>query len=352
MEPEYIMAIDNIIKKTDFLTLLFSLLADRPIRTSGEIQWRLEWKKISCNPGNQALLPLLYFSTLHHSINLPPDFIKLLEKSYIAALKKHLLFKKHIAMASEILTSHTIPFRFFKGAELAERLYTWPELRCFKDIDVLVPVEHLDKARHVLESGGWSCVHRDSIHDVLSRDWITLELHHALFGKAESLLYNITPEDTSAFLEQRISPEEEHVLLLLKLFSETVFEKFKLVDIYLYSRVLELDAIGLRQALVNWNALLVHQIIHSVIDSYTLGSRSLWASLYANKTLWFLTKNLMVLIRTRGALEKIQKLICNCTSPGAAGAGGQCLRAWPEIWRYAGVFFNMKHFNRRRHGQI
>ncbi|MGM0407635.1 MAG: nucleotidyltransferase domain-containing protein [Bacteroidota bacterium] len=70
--------------------------------------------------------------------------------------KKALLFSQNIIQINQKLTQNNIPHLFFKGPLLSLELYNDIGQRDYKDIDLLVPVDHIEKARELIQELGFN----------------------------------------------------------------------------------------------------------------------------------------------------------------------------------------------------
>jgi hypothetical protein len=268
------------------------------------------WMELLSNPANRSLCPVLFYLGYTKAIHFPREILLLLEQKYGARFKNYSRLMELYSAIAALLEAGAISYRFFKGSDLAARLYPWPEIRNFRDIDVVVMPDRLDQARNLLEKAGWSIQARMSYHDVLRKDGITLDLHHSLLGRAESMLHHFSPSHTESFIRGTIGAEEEFLVILLKLFSETVFDKCKLLDLYLFRRQYPLDADRLNLVVRNHCASLPMQVLGSIVDSYQTGKslRGLSRLAVRRPALWALAKHACLLASVDRSFEKLVAL--------------------------------------------
>ena len=55
----------------------------------------------------------------------------------------------------QILHNHSIPAVVLKGQNFADRLYQPPSLRCFTDVDILIPYKNLNQIDSIMEKSGY-----------------------------------------------------------------------------------------------------------------------------------------------------------------------------------------------------
>ncbi|MDP8961830.1 MAG: nucleotidyltransferase family protein [Actinomycetota bacterium] len=83
-----------------------------------------------------------------------PHVIAVLEDAYAQALHARRLGLADLALVGRVLDQAQIPWAVLKGPVLAETVYQRPELRTYRDIDVLVAPEALCDARRAIEAEG------------------------------------------------------------------------------------------------------------------------------------------------------------------------------------------------------
>jgi hypothetical protein len=230
-----------------------------------------QWQMLLSSPANGSLIPVLYYGVVSRHLPACSGAFSLFERGYAARVKKFGRLQEQAGAIASLLSGKNIRHRFFKGLDVARRLYPWPELRSFRDIDVVVMPDQVETAREILERAGWETISRMSYHDVLAKDGITVDLHRSLLNHAESVLHNFDAADTIRFIDGRMGIEEEFLVLALKLFSETVFDSFKILDLYLFRQCYGLDAEKLASVVRNHGARLPLQVLGSIINSYQTG---------------------------------------------------------------------------------
>jgi hypothetical protein len=85
---------------------------------------------------------------------LDPSALAALEESTNVALGRHLAALGDLAGLGRTLDAAQVPWLVFKGPVLSETLYSRPDLRAYRDLDVLVPPARFGDAVRVLEGSG------------------------------------------------------------------------------------------------------------------------------------------------------------------------------------------------------
>lgn len=227
-----------------------------------------EWSELLSSPTVSSFAPVAFFVVLSNNIPIPPHARKTLERLYAQNLKLYSLQARASVHVIDCLATEKVQTRLFKGIELAQRLYPWPEIRTSKDVDVVIAPDNASKACRTLQDAGWKLVQRLPIHDTFSKDGIILDVHTRFFGPCESALYCYFESDVDRFIRGEYSPEEHYVLLALKLFSETVLSPTKLLDLHILPRIAPLDAKTLAKVARRHNAEYALRSILSVLGAF------------------------------------------------------------------------------------
>jgi hypothetical protein len=242
----------------------FRLFFDSPCPPS---QHRIQQHIDSTRTGarDTAVAGLCYFYGINNRIVLSDSVIKQLQRYYAGQLARYTAVERTGNDIIEKLRRSGIDARVFKGTDIARRLYPWPELRCFKDIDILIDPSHAAECRTILESEGWELVASMYIHDVYRKAGVLLEVHTSLFGHGESILFGCTRSDIHRYISHTVQPEEEYRLLTMKLFTEPEIDKMKLLDLYLFRTVYNLKGMSIPK---RWDGTLTMQLFDACIDNY------------------------------------------------------------------------------------
>ncbi|MDY6800426.1 MAG: nucleotidyltransferase family protein [Bacteroidota bacterium] len=86
---------------------------------------------------------------------LKPEIKKQLKVMQQGLSKKALLYSQYLLKISEHLYKESIPHTFFKGPLLSLELYNDIGFRDYRDIDLLVPISHIEKARKIIQDLGF-----------------------------------------------------------------------------------------------------------------------------------------------------------------------------------------------------
>jgi hypothetical protein len=116
-----------------------------------------DWEHIDRMVRQQRLGPLLHWQLTHTRPELPvPEEVR---AGWAAAFERSSLrvlqFSRDLKLIHRLLESARIPYQTLKGAFLALHAYPHPALRPVRDIDILVPSEHILRAYDVLIAGGF-----------------------------------------------------------------------------------------------------------------------------------------------------------------------------------------------------
>lgn len=149
-----------------------------------------QWDDLLHKAERQGMAPLLY----RHLSSLPwtfPDvFIRRLRFLTLHHKQANAMLLQSLQGILETLQQHDIPVLVLKGAALCNTLYPEPGLRPMRDIDLLLPPEHIHHAQELLQKTGLclsrSIVPEDHFHltplyQKVNGYSICVELHHGLF---------------------------------------------------------------------------------------------------------------------------------------------------------------------------
>lgn len=290
---------------------VLSLLARTPGTGPAQAQrWTQEqWQTMLNHQANVSLTGIVRHICSVHAIDLPRSVSHMLKLQYAGLVMRyeHILETQQATLQRMVDTG--IPVAVFKGTPLAQTLYPSPELRIQHDIDLVVNPSDFDVASQVLLENGWRGGRHQSLHCVFSRDNDLIELHRGLFGQGESVLFNYTDDDTRKFIDGSLNRAEQAVLLLLKLFSETVFSPLKLCDIFSLFADETLDCGAVAKEYRRRDAAFACTVIGSTVAAYDHQFRgprfAVWgdAALRFQRT-WSWVQYPMLLATTRNRLRK------------------------------------------------
>lgn len=134
----------------------------------------------------------------HHILDLiPKNICGKLHEIRLNQTKKALLFSKHVATLHNAFKKDTIPHTFFKGSLLSHELYNDLGFRNFKDIDILIDIEHIEHAKSIVEDLGFTCIYpKISLSNIQKKVNYSISHHYHFTYKGEpieiELHWNIT----------------------------------------------------------------------------------------------------------------------------------------------------------------
>jgi len=187
---------------------LQSRVAAVPARTSGPSTWSPEFSLLVAAVRSQVgisgagfagaqSLDWRYLSRLaefHHVAPIvcnslcagqaPPAEHAALRSAFDRNLRRNLALSAELLRISDLLTQHGVPHVPYKGPLLAETVYGNLGLRSFVDLDILVPREHVLRAKRLLLANGFS--EPDALDSAL-------DAHYLHFG-SEWVLVNPTAD--------------------------------------------------------------------------------------------------------------------------------------------------------------
>ena len=178
------------------------------LQQSAEDQKRLLKMAVS-----QEIEPLFY-QMLQNDLpaNEKDDFKSKYLAGAVGALKDRVALKRF----TDLLEKHTIRFALFKGADMAFRYYPNPALRSYRDWDVLIHPDDIERAVAVLQDDGFQCDKKTVLSDehhhlpVMIKNDACVELHKTFScfdgveiaevwkylnaNRSGSMQYHLTPE--------------------------------------------------------------------------------------------------------------------------------------------------------------
>jgi len=308
------------LESTEGAAFITGLLCDgkSPIRgkkffSTASDQYLLNLTKTS---SNRHIAPVLYYLLKTLKIDISTNVSSFLEQLYAGWMQRFFHLDDQCSKILSLLDKNGIHSRVIKGTDLAKRLYPYPELRTFLDIDLLMSKEDSIKAGELLCTMGWKRELSVYMHDRYRKDDITLELHRTLFGRTEAALYCFSESDAMRYRDGKMSAEEEFVLLCMKFYAESTVSKGKILDLYLFSNISDLNPEAVRVAYTKWNARFPVSVIRSMLRFYTPGrnrflSQFRLSSFWRFPLLWSLCKYPFLLISIRGSFKKALSPLLN-----------------------------------------
>jgi hypothetical protein len=237
--------------------VVLSLLLNQPAVTidfESLQQWTVaNWMEHLREVANAPLLPVMHFLVSTSNLSVPQPVAAFLQRAYGGQLRRHAALKQAHDDAESVLRRAGIDFRRFKGLELGESLYPWPELRYSRDVDIVVRPQQFAYAREALQRNGWTLAASIPLHDTLSKLGVLLDVHRRLAGRGESVLFGIGAAAVERYLGATLSPDEEYSLLAVRMFADKDFTLARLLDLYLFRLV---KSMGVRSIAVTqqWDA--------------------------------------------------------------------------------------------------
>jgi hypothetical protein len=118
---------------------------------------QLDWDYLIATAHHHRVLPLLYRNLAHvEKSAIPPPAWQRLQTAFAANVRRNLFLTRELLRLLDLFTAENIRVIPYKGPVLASMLYGDPGLRQFADLDILVPVEDVSRAKAVL----MSCAYR------------------------------------------------------------------------------------------------------------------------------------------------------------------------------------------------
>lgn len=115
----------------------------------------IDWEKVVQTAIHHSLAPLFYIKSQQKGISLPDNVLKKIKVLYTNNTARNLIIYQELAKTIQNLQTADIPVIVLKGAYLSQRIYGHIGFRSMVDIDLLVKIEDLQKADHILRSSGY-----------------------------------------------------------------------------------------------------------------------------------------------------------------------------------------------------
>jgi hypothetical protein len=172
------------------------------------LQQRIDWKHLFQIAQEHGMMPLLYWN-LHGTFPeaMPQATMNDLREQFRTNSLRNLVLTAELRRILTVFESHGIPVIPYKGPVLAAFAYGNLALRQFVDLDVLVHIQDIPRAKGVLASIGYR--QQDLLTPTQERAFLhsDCEYHFAPGGENRDLVelhWNITPRKFSFLLD----PEE------------------------------------------------------------------------------------------------------------------------------------------------
>ncbi len=127
------------------------------LRLDGILDGAIDWTAVLAYGDIHGTGPLLY----HHLREpgrgrIPEAVLEGLRTRSVAAAARSLMLTAELGALFDALEAADAPALVWKGPVLAHSIYPSPELRPFRDLDIIVRREDVDRMRRVLEARGYS----------------------------------------------------------------------------------------------------------------------------------------------------------------------------------------------------
>jgi len=133
-----------------------SMNAERAERVGTLLRNEIDWEYLLHTSISHGVVPLVYrslTSTCPEAV--PEGTMRELRDYFYANALRNLLFTRELLKILSYFNAHRVPAVPFKGPSLAESVYGDVSLRQFCDLDILVPRQHVVRAKEILISQGY-----------------------------------------------------------------------------------------------------------------------------------------------------------------------------------------------------
>jgi Uncharacterised nucleotidyltransferase len=114
-----------------------------------------DWHSISELSKLHGVTSFLFYRARSLGIKLPEQIEKEWLGIYLFQIAEEQKARRQIKELKEILDPERIPFILLKGASAMLRLYPEPGLRTFCDLDILIPVDKVERFKNAMVKGGY-----------------------------------------------------------------------------------------------------------------------------------------------------------------------------------------------------
>lgn len=159
----------------------------RSLRLENCIDQPLDWEFAVTLADAHGLAPLLFWSTQRFQHVIPAAHLATLRSAYESNARKNLLLTRMLVEVQELLQRAGVPSLAWKGPTLAACAYRDIALREFFDLDLLVPRNHIQRAKEILISSGF----RPALQLTAAQERLYLKLDNEFpfhFGAHENVL--------------------------------------------------------------------------------------------------------------------------------------------------------------------
>ena len=122
---------------------------------SARLNDTLDWERARGLAEHHNVMPRVYQTLQAFSLRVPSAVLDELRTNYVLNTRKSLRFVAELFRVLDCLEAHSIPAIPLKGPALAEAAYGDASARCYSDLDVLVPPEHVWRAKAALQTIGY-----------------------------------------------------------------------------------------------------------------------------------------------------------------------------------------------------
>jgi Uncharacterised nucleotidyltransferase len=120
------------------------------------LQQEVDWNFLIVTAHQHRVLPLVYRTLGRIAPNDVPELaMRRLRSAFHQNAKRNLFLTAELLQVMDIFRAHDIPCIPYKGPAVASLVYGDVSLRQFADLDIIVPVRHVGKARTLLISRGY-----------------------------------------------------------------------------------------------------------------------------------------------------------------------------------------------------
>lgn len=204
------------------VNLLSAAIRNQPPPEIKEADWQLLFSSAIAHQIHTLLFPIL--SKLNPGTGPNDEIMREWQRSALSSGMNQLQHMQNIGDILKELNDADIPVIVLKGLVLRD-LYPYPELRTMSDADMVIPGEHMEKAKNLLLRRGYLESNLDPKHiHLLHPVHLSIELHRWLLNQdyvknaeclESSIWENASPIKIAGAQALRLSPEDEVLYLCL-----------------------------------------------------------------------------------------------------------------------------------------
>ncbi|MFJ5621682.1 nucleotidyltransferase family protein [Peribacillus loiseleuriae] len=185
MKNNFDLNLETISKELSLILEILKMEEDIFVKIESEMYKDIDWNQFLQLVWNHRVYSAIYINLKKIGDKwVPPNVIQALYGEYKKNTFQMLLLSGEMEGISKLFTKNKIPLLYLKGPVIAADLYGDISLRTSRDLDILIPINDLEKAENILMNFGYEREYEGGILN----EW-KWRRHHVTYFNSQKKIY-------------------------------------------------------------------------------------------------------------------------------------------------------------------